>query len=183
MKKVLLMSVFVFALSKGSFAANSMADMLKEEKASFSFIPKIEVQTVSNEFIKEEKTEWSGDNLSENIAGPVSSLYDEDLTHSWRLEYKNCYNTSTEHFKNVVSDKIYQNASGGKCKKTREIIYELVEVKYKYWTEEYSAAQCYSNPPEESFKYTCEESTKTVDYEDGEKVVRTYKETDTCYGD
>lgn len=181
MKKLLLTTFFVFALSQASFAATSFADLLRQEKASSSFIPKIEVQTVTTEFIDEETEEWTGDNLYESICGPWTHSYDEDQTHDWRLESKSCYNGARDHFKNILSEEIYQNATGDKCQKTRVIIYELGEIQYKECREEYSASQCEANPPEELYQYTCEESTKTVDYEDGKKTVRTYKEIDTCY--
>ena len=171
------------SLSQGAFAATSFADLLKQEKASGIFIPEIEVQTVTTEFLDEEKEEWFGDNYSENVGTPTTWTYDEDKTHAWRLEQKFCYNTLTEHFKNILSDNVYQNAPGDKCKQTRVVIYVDAEYIYKYWHEEYSAAQCYANPPEDVLKYTCEEVTKSVSYEDGVIIGKKYKETDTCYNE
>ena len=181
MKKLLLAAVFMFALSQVSFASTSFADLLRQEKASSSFIPKIEVQTVTTDLLDVETTEeWTGYNLSEYISGPSTWYYDEDQTHAWRLENKD-YSTSTEHFKYILSDEISQNDPGAVCQKKRVIIYKLEEVIHKNYFEDYSAAQCEANPPEEWRKYTCEESTKHVTYEDGERIMRTYKETDTCY--
>lgn len=188
MKKLLLAAVFMFALSQVSFAATSFADLLRQEKASSSFIPKIEVEKFTTTILDEKSDEWTLTE-DEKVEYWTTWCRDNDDSHGWELARQRVYlkNEWNPDERLVLSDNVYPNDPGDECKSTRVLVYDSAYTDKNWYFDEYYQLECVEHVPDDgafcfdSTRYVCKEYKKEAPYVEGKVKVTTYQEEDTCY--
>lgn len=197
MKKLFLTAVFMFALSQVSFAATSFADLLRQEKASSSFIPKIEIQSddkITTIYLYsqkdcEDKEVWTSDYWVDHVFKKK-----EDTSHSWwsigcalshYLEEAKQSVSEDEYGRIEILDEMtYPTEYDDECKTTRQVDYKSIDTIHNVYCSALLIEEICTEIPDSNspyFKYECTEYHKEV-YNDNITIKADfYRETDTCY--